>query len=176
MQQTPFDDPLSQPTLAASAVPDEATREQWEKSWHSGANWFYWIAGLSLVNTALFLFGSDRAFIFGLGATQVVELLARAIAAEGGDAAYLFAFLINGAIVALVLLFGFLANRGKTWAFGVGMTLYALDAGVFLLASDWLGLGFHVFVLYCMAVGWSAAVRIGRAPAPLPGGFATPAV
>jgi fatty acid desaturase len=39
----------------------------------SGANWFIWIAGLSLVNSALFAIGSNWAFFLGLGATQFVD-------------------------------------------------------------------------------------------------------
>jgi len=35
----------------------------------SGANWFYWIAGASLVNTIIFLFNGRVSFIIGLGIT-----------------------------------------------------------------------------------------------------------
>ena len=49
----------------------------------SGANWFYWIAGLSLVNSAIYAFGGDISFILGLAATQMVEGITDAAIAEG---------------------------------------------------------------------------------------------
>ena len=38
----------------------------------SGASWFWWIAGLSLVNSIMTHSGSDTGFIIGLGFTLVV--------------------------------------------------------------------------------------------------------
>ena len=39
--------------------------------------------------------------------------------------------------------------------------IFALDGVIFLLASDWLGVAFHAFVLYCLFRGFRAcrAVR-----------------
>src|SRR5574340_77246 len=39
----------------------------------NGANWFYWIAGLSVVNSVIVLFGGAWYFLVGLGATQFVD-------------------------------------------------------------------------------------------------------
>ena len=41
-----------------------------------GASWFYWIAGASVVNTIIFLFGGNLNFIVGLGVTQVINGIA----------------------------------------------------------------------------------------------------
>jgi len=166
MQTQPFSDPLSQPTMAAHAAPDEVTREQWEKACRSGANWFYWIAALSLVNTVIFFLGVERTFIIGLALTQIVDGVFAEVAKEAGGAAYAIGFIFNAFVIGGVALFGLLANRRKTWAFALGMVLYALDGAVFLLIEEWGGLAFHVFVLYCLAVGWSAAVKCNRNPAP----------
>src|SRR5215207_8255302 len=38
-----------------------------------GANWFYWIAGLSVVNSLIFLFGGNLSFFAGLGVTQIID-------------------------------------------------------------------------------------------------------
>ena len=54
---------------------------------------------------------------------------------------------------AVFILFGVFANKGHRWAFIVGMVLFALDGLIFLLAQDWIGVGFHVFVLYCFFRG-----------------------
>ena len=37
-----------------------------------GAKWFYWIVGLSIVNSLLAMGGAPIRFVFGLGLTQFV--------------------------------------------------------------------------------------------------------
>ena len=39
---------------------------------HVSARWFYWIAALSLVNSAVVIFGGQFHFVVGLGVTSVV--------------------------------------------------------------------------------------------------------
>src|SRR2546427_329498 len=56
-----------------------------------------------------------------------------------------------------VVLLGTRAVRGHAWAFLVGVSLYGLDALISLLAHDWLGLGFHVFVVIMILRGFQAA-------------------
>jgi hypothetical protein len=41
----------------------------------NGAKWFYWIAGLSLVNSLVVVFGGNFHFVLGLGITSVVDEL-----------------------------------------------------------------------------------------------------
>ena len=57
----------------------------------SGARWFYWVAGLSLVNTAAAFAGGHVHFMVGLGITQVVD----AVAHRAGAAATLPALVID---------------------------------------------------------------------------------
>ena len=45
--------------------------EKYRSAFLSGANWFFWIAGLSLVNSLIILFSGEWSFIVGLGATQI---------------------------------------------------------------------------------------------------------
>jgi hypothetical protein len=42
----------------------------------SGANWFYWIAGLSLATSLIALGGGSWGFLISLGTTQVIDGLA----------------------------------------------------------------------------------------------------
>jgi hypothetical protein len=75
------------PAIAASstpAVPAAAAGTPERQQLHRGAQWFYWIAGLSLVNALSAAFGSQWGFIIGLGITQVVSAVVQAAAAEGG--------------------------------------------------------------------------------------------
>ena len=39
----------------------------------SGAQWFFWVAALSVVNTLIGLSDSDWSFIIGLGITQMID-------------------------------------------------------------------------------------------------------
>ena len=41
----------------------------------SGARWFWWIAGLSLVNSVILHSGGGTSFVIGLGFTQIVDAL-----------------------------------------------------------------------------------------------------
>src|SRR3989442_13684974 len=41
-----------------------------------GTNWFYWVAGLSLVNSAVILGGGSIFFVIGLGFTLRADSLA----------------------------------------------------------------------------------------------------
>jgi hypothetical protein len=127
-----------------------------ENRFHSGANWFFWIAGLSLVNSIVVLAESDWNFIVGLGITQIVDGMALALAAEIGQVSKIIGFGVNALIAGAFCLFGVFARKKHTWAFIVGMILYALDGLMFLLIRDFLGLGFHAFALYCIYSGMKA--------------------
>jgi hypothetical protein len=118
----------------------------------SGASWFYWIAGLSLVNSIAAVSGGDWRFILGLGVTQIID----AIGAEFGGSAKVVTFGLDLVAAGVLVLFGVFGHKGHLWAFIVGMVLIAFDTLVFLLAQDWLGIGFHIFVLYCLFRGMQA--------------------
>jgi hypothetical protein len=66
-------------------------------------------------------------------------------------------------IAGLFVLFGYLANRGKRWAFIVGAVLYGLDALIFLMVPDFVSIGFHVFGLVIILNGMRAAKKAEQA-------------
>lgn len=128
-----------------------------------GANWFYWIAGLSVVNSVISLLQGGLGFIFGLGVTQIVDAIGAAIVQEQGDGTGLIRIIALGGsvfVAGFFVLFGWRANQGLGWAFLIGMVLYALDGLLFLLVQDWLSLGFHGFALYAMFKGYTALRRL----------------
>ncbi len=130
---------------------------QLEAKAKSGASWFYWIAGLSLINSAITLFGSDWGFIAGLGITQVVD----AVVGEAAPDATWIAFIPNLIIAGLCVWVGYLAHRsGKV--FLTGMILYGLDSLLFLMVQDWIGVGFHALVLYFLFTGFRARQELDR--------------
>jgi hypothetical protein len=53
-------------------------RMQLEEQFRNGINWFYRIAGLSIINTVLYFIGQEWGFIAGLGMTQVIDMFAYA--------------------------------------------------------------------------------------------------
>jgi len=136
------------PVAAASAA-DPAL----EKQLKGGGSWFYWIAGLSLVNSVLALSGSGTRFILGLGITQIFDELAQGMGSGAGRAVGVVLDLLAAAVF---VFFGVFANKRHTWSFIVGMALYALDGLIYVIAQEWLGVGFHAFVLFCLFRGFKA--------------------
>jgi hypothetical protein len=118
----------------------------------SGASWFYWIAALTLVNAIAAVIGSDWRFILGVGISHIISAVGQEF--EGSGA--IIAFVLNLVVVAVLVGFGILSGKRHTWAFIVGMVLFALDAVIFLIASDWIGIAFHAFVLFCLFRGFKA--------------------
>ena len=118
----------------------------------SGASWFYWIAGLSLINSIVAFTGSDWRFIVGLGVTQVFD----AVGIGFGGAGKFVVLLLDLLVAGMFITFGVFGNKRHLWAFIAGMVLFALDGVIFILAQDWIGVGFHAFVLYCFFRGLQA--------------------
>ena len=133
---------------AVNASPDAASAAQLK----SGASWFYWIAGLSLINSISAASGSSWRFIVGLGITQIFDEFGNQMGSAGRWVALVLDLLAAGVFI----LFGVFAHKAHSWAFIVGMILFALDGLIFLLASDWIGVAFHAFVLYCLFRGFQA--------------------
>ncbi len=128
-----------------------------------GASWFFWIAGLSIINTIIFLAGAQWSFIIGLGVTQLVA----GVASEAGSSAKIVAFIVTLIFAGIFVFFGIFSGKRHNWAFIVGMILYALDGLLFLLVPDWLSIGFHVFALFCIFAGLRANFKLKRlAPVP----------
>lgn len=154
--------PLTAPAAVASAPPAGVaapaaggTRQMWTQRLHSGARWFYWVAGLSLVNSLASLAGQKWRFVLGLGITQLGD----ALAVHSGRGIGVVAVL-DAVIVASFVLLGRFAQQGRVWAFGVGAAIYALDGLIFLGLRDWVGVAFHVFVLVMTVRGLDAARRL----------------
>jgi hypothetical protein len=134
-----------------------------ENQFKAGANWFFWIAGLSLVNSVVLLAGSNWGFIIGLGITQFIDAIGLAIAEEVGIAGKIIAFILDIVAAGIFVLFGVFARKKHSWAFIVGMVLYALDGLLFLLVKDILSIGFHIFALACIFSGLKALNKLEQA-------------
>lgn len=169
---------MTEQERVSSVPPEQQAAMEFEahrRAYSAGASWFYWIAGLSIINTLIAIFQGGMGFIFGLGITQVVDAIAMVILEEAGEAAGIVRFIALGASVffaGIFVLFGWLARQGKGWAFLTGMVLYVLDGLIFLLVQDWLSLAFHGYAFYSMFRGYQALRHLRRItaapPAPQP--------
>ena len=145
------DAPVNAPApTVASADPGAVARLK------SGASWFYWIAALSLINSIAAFSGSSWRFFIGLGITQIFDEIGHGSSGSGK----MVALALNLVVTGICALFGVFANKGHVWAFVIGMVFFALDGAIFLIAEDWIGVGFHVFVLYCLFRGVQACRQL----------------
>lgn len=155
-------EPPPEPTPQASVIVETGKLDDRIRS---GARWFHWIAGLSVVNSIIVAAGGNWSFLFGLGAAQFVDGIVLLSIQEDPGSALLARTLglgINLTIAAGYVLLGWLAGRRHTWAFAVGMSFYALDGMIFLVFRDFLGLAFHGWVLFWLFVGVKACYRRGQ--------------
>ena len=164
--------PESLRTLQAPPADAEALAKL-QKQFISGANWFYWIAGLSVVNSIIALMESDVRFVIGLGITQIIGVLGEVLAEQIGTTARYVAFALEILAAAVFALFGYFARKRHLCAFVTGIVLYVLDALIFLLAiQDWWSFGFHVFASIGLCTGLSATLKLRKTFQPRPEGQA----
>lgn len=109
----------------------------------AGARWFWWIAGLSLVNTILLYAGADMSFVVGLGITTLASIFFPMA----------MALLAVAVTLGLYVYFGFEAQKGQPWAFYAGLAVYAFDALIFVYLQDWMSVAFHGLAMYFIIKG-----------------------
>ncbi len=139
---------FTQPTPDTVASVNRAAIAQNTPGVIGSARWFWWIAGLSIVNTVLIHSGSDTSFIVGLGFTLVADALFREVMAI----ALAFDILAVGVFITL----GFFAQKGHLWAFITGGILYLFDGLIYVYFQDWLPVAFHAYVLYSLFSGFKS--------------------
>ena len=150
--------------LYTTETVDLVERVKIEKQMKNGANWFFWIAGLSLINTIIFLFDGSVYFVVGLGVTQVVDGLMYFASEDFGPELAPFiqivGLAINLVIMGIFLFFGFRARKAKRWAFITGLILYGLDVLILIWAVDLFSILFHALALFGLFQGLRAAGKL----------------
>ena len=125
----------------------------------TGANWFYWIAALSVVNTLIMFVGGNIAIVFGLGVTYFGGAIAE-VAAENDPQAAVIARVVGFGFTLFIALifcgFGWLANKRFQSIFFIGMGLYLLDGLLFLPLQMWIIAASHAYAVYIMWGGFQA--------------------
>jgi hypothetical protein len=125
-----------------------------EQRRNGGATWFYFIGGLSALNSLLYAGGTDISFPIGLGITQVIDGVA--LAASGATQTPLYAIAMDLVVAGAFVLIGRTVRAGSDRIYLLGMSLYALDSLIFLLVQDWISVAFHAFALLGLGSGWRA--------------------
>lgn len=164
-----FKKPAPQPPAAKPVVTPLELKLRYQNRLHSGANWFFWIAALSVINSVLMATSSTISFIFGLAATQIIDALAfifgQQMQPQSVNTLRFIGWAFNLVIVAIFVLFGWFARKGKKWAFYAGMVLYMLDAVAALFVwdkPDLLSFAFHLIVIWGLAGGLRAITQLDR--------------
>jgi hypothetical protein len=140
---------------------NELLAEQSQR-YKSGANWFYWIAGLTIVTSIISFGGGDWRFLISLGTTQVIDGIAEALSTDLGGTPKVIALVLDVFLTGIFVFFGVLANKRLLWAYILGMAVFFLDGLVSLIISDWIGVIAHVVVLIFMVPGFLAGRQLAE--------------
>lgn len=162
-------------TPAAPAAPAEPMvmvgdkampRAQLETNARRSANWFFWVAALSVLNTVMIVaMKSETVMVLGLGITIVMDAVAAEALAQGGVSLMAaIPLALNVIAIGVFALLGWQARKLKAWPFYLGFALYALDSVLFIMAGDWIGIGIHAFVLFVLFTGMATVQTLRKAP------------
>jgi|GEM_PF-6528291 len=134
----------------------------------SGAQWLYWIAGLSVLNLVLIAVQSPVSMALGLGITDLVYYFAVGMVEEGGPSSLpMIAIAIDLVLIALVAGMGWLAVRGNKIVYLLGTVLIILDGLLFIFPLfSIIGLAVHAYAAYAMVMGLLCLWKARPAPEP----------
>jgi len=134
---------------------------EYAHKYKSGAGWFYWIAGLTLITSIITFAGGNWRFLISLGTTQIIDGIAAGVAAElGGSAPKIIALFLDMILTAVFVVFGVLANKRLLWAYILGMAIFVIDGLISLMMQDLIGVVAHVVVLVFMVPGFLAGKKM----------------
>lgn len=159
------------PAASAASAPaiDRAVIAQSDPTVMGGASWFWWIGGLSVINTILTHSGSETTLAIGLGFTLVVDVVFKEMK--------VIALIIDAIALGTIFGLGFFARKGHFWAFVVGIVLYGLDTLIYVMAGEFIGLAIHGLALFYMIRGaWAlrSALKAAAEPPPVLAATAEP--
>ena len=142
----------------------EVAKYNLERQLKSSASWFYWIAALSMINWIASNLKIGFVMLFGLGATQAVDGFAQALIQDLGSGyatlLTVVSFVATFAIAGVYALLGIFGGKRATWAFVIGITLYTLDAMLFIVFKDYMPLFFHAWALIVLLRGPSIIKKL----------------
>ena len=135
---------------------DQIQHADLAQRYKSGANWFYWIAGLTIITSLITFFGGGIRFLISLGLTQFIDGMAAALAPQLGGAVQVVALLLDLVVTGIFVLFGYLAKKKLLWAYVAGMVVFLMDGLLALAFQDWVSVIAHAVVLFWLFRGFQA--------------------
>jgi len=127
-----------------------------EKIFNASMSWFSVVAVLSIINTLLIIGNTGWSFIFGLTSTQFLDYSWRLHFSEYFLLDLIISIILYLFILASVALAGFLAKKRYMWAMWLGLIFLVLDGCLSFYIQDYWGVGFHAFVIFQIARGYTA--------------------
>jgi hypothetical protein len=129
---------------------------------------------LSLVNSVLFITGSNWSFFLGLGVTRLVDEFGDIVIT--GTTGHVLALGVDIVIAGILAGLGLLSRSGTLWSFIVGTALLVLDGLFLAVVTDWGAVAFHGLALFFIIRGIQAARRLAalRTSAAMPSGIVPP--
>lgn len=119
----------------------------------SGANWFFVIAVLSVVNTIISLYlGLSSTFVIGFGFAAFTTAFAQA----QGTTVTILMSTVTAVFTSLYVAMGIFSRRRHKWAFVTGLFVYAIDGLFLILVQDWYSIALHCLLLYLIFRGLDA--------------------
>ena len=130
----------------------------------NGVSWFYWIAGLSLVNLFISAFGSKVVFAIGLGITRLINAIIMELSTTIPPSSVInivtiFGFIFEFILAGLFAFFGIFGQRKNRIVIIIGLVVYGLDCIILILFNDWWAVIFHCIAIYFI---WSGFQAIGK--------------
>ena len=135
---------------------DDSARHVTRTSVLHGADWFIWLAILSVINSLIVYIYNIPNTPIALGITQWVDGTTTAFNSTMTTSGLAINLLIAGALA----MFGLLARRGSDIAFVVGIFLYVIDAFLMIGMKDFFGFGVHLLGLFFLVKGLLASRHI----------------
>ena len=140
---------------------DDAARYMNRTSILHGANWFYWLAILSAINSFVVFYFQMPNTPLALGVTQWLDGTHSALNSQGTGGILTVTGLVIDLLIAAVLAgFGYLARRGSDLAFVIGIFLYVVDAMLSIGMRDFFGFGVHLIGLFFLCKGLLASRHV----------------
>jgi hypothetical protein len=135
---------------------DDSARHVTRTSVLHGADWFFWLAILSVINSLIVYFYNIPNTPMALGITQWIDGTQSGIKSSLSEGWLVIDLLIAAALAG----FGLIARRGSDIAFVVGIFLYLIDAFLMIGMRDFFGFGVHLVALFFLFKGLLASRHI----------------
>ena len=135
---------------------DDSARHVTRTSILHGANWFFWLAILSVINTLIVYQYQTPNTPIALAITQWLDGTSGGLSPTMSTRSLVINLLIAGALA----VFGLLARRGSDLAFVLGIFLYAVDAMLAIGLRDVFGFGVHLIGLFFLFKGLLASRHV----------------